>query len=87
LGNSKSQHNKGEAVDISFPGLSRLDLFERIKEVEKLVPYDQMLLEYLKPGGNGWIHISLTRRTPRKQAFTMVNHKRISNFGEFVQVA
>jgi GH24 family phage-related lysozyme (muramidase) len=87
LENTASQHNKGQAVDVSFPGLSRAQLYDRILEVQKIVPYDQLILEYLTPGGNGWIHISFNAAGNRRSHFTMNNHTRISQFGTFVRVA
>jgi len=78
LGTATSQHNKGQAVDISFPGMSRSDLYTRILEIQKIVPYDQLLLEYAS--GPGWIHISFNSAGNRKpsQQFTMNNHSRVS---------
>jgi hypothetical protein len=78
LGTATSQHNKGQAVDISFPGMSRSDLYYRCLEIQKLVPYDQLLLEYAS--GPGWIHISFNSAGNRKppQQFTMNNHSRVS---------
>lgn len=86
LENTKSQHNAGEAVDISFPGLSRADLYTRALELQQLVAHDQMLLEYANPGGNGWIHISFKKTGNRKQVFTMVNHARVGQIGTFTKV-
>ena len=85
-GATKSQHLTGEAVDIQFPGLDRKGLVERAKQISGMIPYDQLLLEFNTPGGNGWIHISL-KESPRGQAFTMNNHKKVSGDGEFVLVA
>ena len=83
---NSSQHNRGEAVDISFPDLSRDGLYQRVQDVEKMVPYDQMILEYLTPGGNGWIHISYRENGNRKQPFTMNNHKLVGTMGSFNKV-
>lgn len=87
LEDTTSQHNKGQAVDVSFPGLSRAQLYDRVLEVQKLIPYDQLILEYQTPGGNGWIHISYNISGNRRSHFTMNNHKRISEFGTFARVA
>ena len=72
-----SQHNTGQAVDMSFSGVSREQLYDLALEIQKLVPYDQLLLEYTT-GGNGWIHVSYVQGNNRKQAFTMNNHVRVS---------
>lgn len=85
-GATKSQHLTGEAVDIQFPGLDRKGHMQRAKEISALIPFDQLLLEYTTPGGNGWIHISL-KPNPRKQVFTMNNHRKISKDGELIAVA
>jgi uncharacterized protein YcbK (DUF882 family) len=85
-GATKSQHLTGEAVDIQFPGLDRKGHMLRAKEISALIPFDQLLLEYTTPGGNGWIHISL-KPNPRKQVFTMNNHRKISKDGELIAVA
>jgi GH24 family phage-related lysozyme (muramidase) len=87
LENTSSQHNRGQAVDVSFPGLTRADLYNRVLELQQMLPHDQMLLEYLTPGGNGWIHISFVAGKNRKQVFTMNNHKRVSEIGTFTRVA
>lgn len=87
LENTRSQHNSGQAVDVSFPGLSRAELYDRVLELQQLVPHDQMLLEYLTPGGNGWIHISFSTTNNRRQVFTMNNHTRVSEIGTFSRLA
>ena len=76
---TKSQHNKGEAVDISFSDVSDWEgMYQRALEVQKLVPYDQMMLEYTSSSRTGWIHISFSQKQQRKHLFTMMNHKRVS---------
>lgn len=75
-GSATSQHDIGQAVDISFPGMSREALYDRVLEVQKLIPYDQIILEYAS--GPGWIHISFRESGNRKQQFTMNHHKRVS---------
>lgn len=84
---TKSQHNIGQAVDVSFPDLSRAELYDRVLAIQQLVPYDQLLLEYSTPGGNGWIHISYKAGSNRKQCFTMNNHARVSPIGTFSRIA
>jgi hypothetical protein len=71
--NSRSQHNKGQAVDIGiFGGNKFTKTFDIIKQIEKLVNYDQLILEYRYPN-SCWIHISFNPKGNRKQAFTMIN--------------
>ena len=85
--NTRSQHNVGQAVDISFPDLSRAQLYDRVIEIQKLIPYDQLILEYNTPGGNGWIHISYKAGACRRQHFTMNNHRMVGGYGQFTRVA
>lgn len=81
-----SEHYKGMAADIQLNGFTREQHYEAIKEIQQLVPYNQLLLEYT--GSNGvWIHISFNPDGNKKQNFTMKDHKRISNFGEFKLLA
>ena len=57
-GSSKSQHCKGEAVDIEIPGVSNYDLAVWIKDN---LTFDQVILECYHPGepSSGWVHVSL----------------------------
>jgi hypothetical protein len=81
MGTNKSDHSKGRAVDISLiGGKERKKLvFDLIKELDKIVPYDQMIMEY--DGDHAvWIHTSFRGNTfgggaNRKMAFTMKDHK------------
>lgn len=85
--NNNSQHNIGQAVDVSFPDLSRARLFDRAQEVISFLPFDQFILEYLTPGGNGWLHISLrTRGANRYQLFTANNHRRVGQLGTLQRI-
>lgn len=70
-----SLHCKGQAVDIGVYGADKFDkTFETIQKIEKVVPYDQCILEYRHPG-SVWIHVSCKKQGNRKQAFTMVNDR------------
>ena len=81
-----SDHYNGQAADIVIPNLDRQGHYEAIQKIQQLVPYDQLLLEY--QGANTvWIHVSFKYSNVRKQTFTMRDHKRISDFGQFVLVA
>lgn len=57
-GSPRSQHCKGEAVDIEIPGISNYDLAEWIRENLK---FDQLILECYQPGepSSGWVHVSI----------------------------
>jgi predicted chitinase len=77
-----SEHGKGQAVDCA-PLLDRPGVFDFIKKIEKFLPYNQLILEYRRPGskynpGNSWqnwVHISHSPRGNGKMAFTMVDDK------------
>lgn len=77
-GTGPSQHNKGQAVDIALATnlKNRKEAtYNLIQELEKIVPYDQIILEYRGTDQN-WIHTSYDGSGKnRKMAFTMVNDK------------
>ncbi len=69
-----SDHCKGHCIDI---GIRHPDIFNETfkyaQNIEKLIPYDQIILEYAY-GKTPWIHIGYRKDNNRKMAFTMVNH-------------
>ena len=71
---SKSQHCKGEAVDIEVPGISNYDLAKWITEN---LEFDQIILENYRSGEptSGWVHVSLkpAGQPNRKVALTYSN--------------
>src|SRR5210317_1271459 len=64
-GSAKSQHCKGEAVDIECPGVPNADIAQWI--VDNL-DFDQVILEFYTPGipDSGWVHVSFTRVAPNR---------------------
>jgi len=56
-GKGQAQHGTGQAADLQFRGVGAHSYFEIATWIEKNIPYDQLLLEYL-PGQTVWIHIS-----------------------------
>ncbi len=81
----KSDHGYGRAVDIGLLPVGgstrKQDTFNLVKELEKIVPYDQIILEYRTPG-QVWIHTGYRGLTGketsgggvnRRMAFTMLN--------------
>lgn len=84
MGTNTSDHTRGRAVDIGLiGGDERKELHYRlIQQLDKLVPYDQLILEY-EGAHSTWIHTSFRGTggetygggTNRKMAFTMNNHK------------
>lgn len=57
-----SQHILGEAADITVFGMSNIELFNIVKELE----FDQLILEHVDPAkaNSGWVHVSYTNRYP-----------------------
>ncbi len=56
-GQGRAQHGTGQAADLQFRGVGAHSYFEIASWIEKNIPYDQLLLEYL-PSKTVWIHIS-----------------------------
>jgi len=58
-GSSVSQHERGQACDVQFPGKSNNDLFAIAQWIRANIPFDQFIYEY---GGNKpWFHLSFNR--------------------------
>ena len=70
-----SDHCKGRAVDIGIllPNKGQ-KTYEFVQALEKILPYDQIILEYRYPESI-WIHMAYKAGGKRKMAFTMVNDK------------
>ena len=68
-GSSKSQHCKGEAVDIECPGTSN---YQVAKWIEDTLDFDQLILEFYTPGipDSGWVHVSYKSEGNRKSVLT-----------------
>ena len=68
-----SQHQKGEAVDLQFVGVSPKDYLPIAKWIAGTLPFDQMIFEH---GNSIWLHISCKRGgKQRKQLLTMLKGK------------
>lgn len=82
MGTSNSDHAKGRAVDIGLVGGPERKALhhELIQQLDKLVPYDQLILEY-RGLSSTWIHTGFRGNgnqtfgggTNRKMGFTMNN--------------
>ena len=68
-GSSKSQHCKGEAVDIECPGTPNYDV---AKWIQDNLDFDQLILEFYTPGipDSGWVHVSYKAEGNRKSILT-----------------
>jgi predicted chitinase len=70
-----SDHCKGRAVDIVLLVPDKYNkTYQLIQQAEKLVSYDQLILEYRFPQ-SVWVHASFKPASGRKMAFTMVNDR------------
>lgn len=68
--NGKSQHEKGQAADLQWPGASYDQLWAIINWVKDNINYDQLLWEH---GNSPWIHVSFNTAGNRsKSASTAV---------------
>jgi hypothetical protein len=68
-----SQHQKGEAVDIQFPGVSPQSYVPIANWVKANLPFDQLIFEH---GNSIWLHISCKKNgVQRKQLLTMKDGK------------
>jgi len=56
-GKGQAQHGTGQAADLQFRGVSAHNYYDIAVWIEKNIPYDQLLLEYLVRD-TVWIHIS-----------------------------
>lgn len=65
-----SQHNKGQATDIQFPGKTGTEYYETAQDIRDNINFDQMILEWF--GRNPWIHVSSNPGSHRKQVLTQV---------------
>jgi hypothetical protein len=68
-----SSHCKGFAFDIALLSKSLRETHELAVALEKILPYDQCILEYRFPG-QVWVHLGYGV-SQRKMAFTMLNDK------------
>lgn len=52
-----SQHNRGQAIDIQFPGFTGQQYWDLAQDIKNNINFDQFILEY--SGINPWVHISV----------------------------
>jgi hypothetical protein len=68
-GAQRSQHMKGEAVDLQWPGKQPSEYVPIAKWCIENLPYDQLIFEH---GNSIWLHISCVKGGPqRKELLTM----------------
>lgn len=71
-GNGSSQHQRGMAADLQFPGKNATQMLAIATWIRDNVPYDQLIQE---KGSGIWIHVSFdrTKNTQRKDVRTCPN--------------
>lgn len=69
-----SQHEKGMACDIQWPGLAYAEYLVRAKWIAENLVFDQLIFEH---GNSIWLHLSFNRTVvkQRKQILTMLHGK------------
>lgn len=65
--NGISQHIKGEAMDIQFPGWTYSRYWQNAAWIAENIPYDQFIFEHSDKTGLAWYHLSF-RRTGNRPA-------------------
>lgn len=75
-----SQHVKGEAMDIQFPGWSYSRYWDNAEWVRNNIPYDQFIFEHSPTTGLAWYHLSFRRAggraaSDRTKVMTMYKNK------------
>ena len=70
-GSSRSQHCKGQAVDIECPGTPNAEVAQWIVDN---IPFDQVILEFYTPGipDSGWVHVSYNEDGNRGSILTAI---------------
>ena len=81
-----SQHYLGQAADIIIPGFNREKHYEAIQAIQQIIPYDQLILEY-SGKTTVWIHVSFKYTANRQMAFTMRDHSKYGDTGQFTLIA
>jgi hypothetical protein len=69
-GSGKSQHERGQAADFQWDGLTQDEIWARALWVRDNVNYDQFILEYSDNRPNCWFHLSFNRKGNRKKVNT-----------------
>ena len=73
--NAKSDHCRGCAVDIQLCSRNKQETWKLVQELEKLINYHQVLLEY-RGARSVWIHTAYRGEENKKQAMTFVNDRK-----------
>ena len=63
-GTGTSQHNRGQAVDVQWPGIKPSEYTNRAIWIRANLPFDQLIFEH---GNSIWLHISYNRAIARQR--------------------
>jgi hypothetical protein len=74
-GTSTSQHNRGQAVDIQWPGLPAAEYTERAQWIKANLPFDQLIFEH---GNSIWLHISYNRTLSTQRNALLTFYPKVS---------
>ena len=77
-----SFHNKGEACDIQLISRNINEHYDLAIKLEKILPYNQILLEYRNKGTSVWIHLSYSMKGSMKLCSTYVDDKNVNGSGK-----
>jgi predicted chitinase len=74
-GESKTSHHlAGRAADIHVIPDTKDAIFETAVKLEKILPYQELFMEYAKGGSSHWIHISYDKNDKSKELETWNGH-------------
>ena len=79
-GSGTSQHTKGQAMDIQWPGISSAEYLTRTNWILDNIAYDQIIFEH---GNSIWLHISHNRTSNRYLQTTMHNNNYTAGITNF----
>jgi predicted chitinase len=77
-----SFHNKGEACDIQLSSRDITEHYELAVKLEKILPYNQVILEYRNKGNSVWIHLSYSMKGSMKLCTTYIDDKNVNSSGK-----
>lgn len=63
--NGRSQHEKGQAADLQWPGISYDEYWTRINWIKNNINFDQLLFEH---GNSPWVHVSFNQAGNRPKS-------------------
>jgi predicted chitinase len=77
-----SFHNKGEACDIQLVTRDIMEHYDLAVKLEKILPYNQVILEYRNGGNSVWIHLSYSMKGSMKLCTTYIDDANVNASGK-----